>query len=265
MTAGTCPKCGHELIIRSECFHCGVIVARYRADPTPPPDESFEESKPGLFRRLYRIGRWCSLTSLALVAVLVLYRGTPPEIEITASATERAQLKVRDFRDDMRRGRDSTLQLDRSELNGWLDTNLALGRELPPTSAPRPAPSSAAAAAEPEPTLAEVRSSIRDVRIDLFEDRLRAWVAFELYGKLLSLELEGKVYAEGGYLRFDATSGRLGSLPLLESTLQKASRRLFDSPENREKLRLPPEISEVRVEHGTLVISTRRSLVDLIR
>ena len=251
-----------------ECVRCGVIFARYRArveaTPKDAPEVEPERPRPGLFRRIYRIGRWVSLAGSVVVIGLVLRSTTPPSIELSAQATERARLKVGEFQDGARQGRNATLKLDRSELNGWLDANLAIGAAPAAASktvpAPAPGPSTKAAAApEPEPTVAEVQSNVRDVKIDLLDDRLRAYVVFELYGKLLSLMLEGKLRAEAGYLRFEPTGAMLGSLPLPESTLQNAAHRIFDSPENREKFRLPPEIATVKVDRGLLVISTRRS------
>ncbi len=86
---------------------------------------------------------------------------------------------------------------------------------------------------------------------------MRVHTLFELYGKSLSLELEGKVTTRDGYLRFEPSSGKLGSLPLPGATLRRAVDRLFESPENREKFRLPPEIEDIRVEERKLIVSAR--------
>jgi hypothetical protein len=42
----------------------------------------------------------------------------------------------------------------------------------------------------------------------------------------------------------------LGSLPLPQSTLNAAVERLMSSPENREKLRLPNDISDIQIVNG---------------
>jgi hypothetical protein len=39
--------------------------------------------------------------------------------------------------------------------------------------------------------------------------------------------------------------------------VDRAVRRLFDSPENKEKFRLPPHIRDLRVENGEIVVSYR--------
>jgi hypothetical protein len=74
-----------------------------------------------------------------------------------------------------------------------------------------------------------------------------------VHGKDLTLELLGRLGAEDGFLRFEPISGQLGALPIPQSTLETAIQRLMDSPENREKLRLPPDISDMHVENGQLV------------
>ncbi len=93
--------------------------------------------------------------------------------------------------------------------------------------------------------------------IVLLDDRLRAYVVFNLYGKDLSLTLEGRLRAENGYLRLAPTSVKLGSLPLPQATIDRAVERLFESPENLEQFRLPPEIADLRVENSELVVTYR--------
>jgi hypothetical protein len=98
---------------------------------------------------------------------------------------------------------------------------------------------------------------VKDVKIDLLDDSLRAYVLFDFHGKELSLEIDGRLLAENGFLRLIPTGGMLGSLPLPLSTLESATRRLFDSAENREKFRLPDYISDVRIQRGEMVFTSR--------
>jgi hypothetical protein len=89
------------------------------------------------------------------------------------------------------------------------------------------------------------------------DDHLQAYVVFNLHGVDLSLDLEGQLRAENGYFRFEPTGGKLGSLPIPQSTLETAVKRLLDSPENKEKLRLPDNVRDIRVENGELVVTYR--------
>jgi hypothetical protein len=73
----------------------------------------------------------------------------------------------------------------------------------------------------------------------------------------LTLQLEGRLASANGYLRFEPVSGQLGSLPIPQSALETAVQRMMDSPENREKLKLPPEITDLRIENGELLATFR--------
>ena len=59
--------------------------------------------------------------------------------------------------------------------------------------------------------------------------------------------------AENGYLNFVPVSGQIGSLPLPQSALESAMRHLMESPENREKLKLPNDMSGLKIENGEVV------------
>ena len=83
------------------------------------------------------------------------------------------------------------------------------------------------------------------------------YVLFDVHGKDMTLQLEGRLRAQNGYLIFDPVSGQIGSLPIPQSALESAVRRLMESPENREKLRLLPQIADLRIENGEVVASYR--------
>src|SRR6267142_832723 len=74
-------------------------------------------------------------------------------------------------------------------------------------------------------------------------------------GQPATLQLEGRLGAQNGYLHFEPLGGQIGSLPIPQSTLESAVQRLMNSPENREKLRLPSEISDLRIQNGEVVAS----------
>ncbi len=60
----------------------------------------------------------------------------------------------------------------------------------------------------------QVRSQVKDVKVEFVDDRVRAYVVFDMHGKDVTLQLEGKLDAENGYLNFEPVSGSIGSLPL---------------------------------------------------
>ena len=269
MSTTNCPKCGFQQEGGEECQRCGIIFARYRgAASITRPSQTVESlpARPGLLRVLWRVFSWGSLALLILFLILILLPSAPPRIMVPPDAAGRAEAKVNEFRTSLEQGRESTLEMDEPELNGWLSANLALKRPAAdPASRPDATQETASSPAErapalrqsQNPTVEEVQSSVRDVKIELLGDSLRAYVSFELYGKELSLEMEGRLTVRDGCLRLEPTAGKLGSLPLLAGTLESAAQRLFESPENKEKFRLPPEIQDVSIKQGRLVITSR--------
>jgi len=136
--------------------------------------------------------------------------------------------------------------VDEAEVNSFLDSHLVLNRE---GTAP------AATSNAKEPTVEEVQSTVRDVKINLTDDRVHAYIVFDFHGKDMTLELEGRLRAEGGYMRFDPVSGKIGALPIPQPTVETAVRKIIESAENREKLRLPADLADLRVENGEIVVA----------
>jgi hypothetical protein len=150
------------------------------------------------------------------------------------------------------------VQLDRTELNSYLQQNLELNGSQPasPSNAAAPAPADPNAIPGADAaTLEEVQSSVKDVKVDMDGDLVKAYVIFDFHGKDLSLELDGHLGAQNGYLKFEPISGKLGSMPLPQSTLEAAVAKMMASPENREKLKLPADISDVQIQNGQAVVS----------
>ncbi len=76
-------------------------------------------------------------------------------------------------------------------------------------------------------------------------------------GPFVRLNTEGRLGVENGYMRFEPTSGKLGSLPIPQSTLDEAVKRLLASPENRDKLHVPPDVRDIRIQNGELIVTYR--------
>ena len=98
-----------------------------------------------------------------------------------------------------------------------------------------------------------MRSNVRDVKVQLVDDRVKAYILFDVHGKDLTLQLEGRLSARNGYLNFEPVSGQVGSLPIPQSALESAVRRLMESPENREKLKISRQIADLHIENGKVV------------
>lgn len=208
-----------------------------------------ESSRPvgGTVRRFYRVFRWVVLAGAIVVVILILRQAPPPQVDVDPAAGLRLQRKMGELQNSLRAGRSHTLRLAETEVNSWVSENLALSSRV----SEDPTETAAGAQADSE----EVRSAVRDLKIDLTGDRVQAYVVFDFHGRNLSLILEGRLQVQEGQLRFEATAGQLGSLPIPQMALDRAVQRLFESPQNRNQFRLPPEIGDIYVENSELVIS----------
>jgi hypothetical protein len=209
----------------------------------------------------FRCLRWSTYLAALITLILVVHKTSPPPVQVSTQAAARAEQKMEDVQQSVARGQPATLRLDESELNSYLATHLNLEPgTATPTSSKALQPSNAQAPADSNPAetpsaadVEQMRSSVKDVKVQMEGDQVRAYVVFDVHGKDMTLQLVGKIGASDGYLRFEPVSGQIGSLPIPQSTLETAVRQLMGSPENREKLRLPSDVSDMHIENGELV------------
>jgi hypothetical protein len=232
-----------------------------------------------LFKKLYLVLTWVSFAGLVVVLLLVLRKSPPPNIPFDPSAAARAEQKFEAADQAKAAGQPGHVALDATELNSYLKQNLELEADgsqpaaspaqssqlngAPSAAAAPGLPSTAAAPGDPtasipgadQATLEQVQSSVKDVKVDIVGDLVKAYVIFDFHGKDLSLELDGHLGAENGFLKFEPVSGKLGSMPLSQSMLNSTVQKLMASPENREKLRLPSDISDIQIVNGQAVVT----------
>ncbi len=242
---------------------------------TPPGWNHPRPSKSIPWRMLFRIVRWSTYVAGAITLVLVLHKAPAPVVETNPQAAARVEQKFEQVEQAVSNGQPATMRMDQTELNSYLVSHLDIASNPNASSAPAPAlsapptvsantssaaaPSSGAAPDLSAPAgasaedIEQVRSSVKDVKVELIDDRVRAYVVFDFHGKDMTLQLEGKLGAEDGYLHFEPVAGQIGSLPIPKSTLEAAVARMMESPENREKLKLPNDMSGLKIENGEVV------------
>jgi hypothetical protein len=287
-----CPNCGNQQDGGDRCAACNSLFAYYADQSSPEsswrPIDGVPQAAhlgrteahdvvrdPTVFdkaSKYYRVARWITLGLILVIVVLILRKGTPPTVTTDPSAATRAEEKIRDSQVAQSMGEPHKLQLDSTELNSYLNANLATTTNvtaqggmssIPAPQAATPAESPAAPGAglgapstsEQAPTLEEVKSSVRDVKVDMVGDVVKAYVIFNFHGQDLSMELDGHIRAENGYLKFEPISGSIGSMPLPASTLQSVADRIMDSPENRDKMKLPAGVNNVQIVDGRVVVN----------
>lgn len=76
-------------------------------------------------------------------------------------------------------------------------------------------------------------------------------------GKELYLTLTGTVAALDGRLQIETSTAKLGRLPIPATVFRSLLQKQFDSPEARERFRLPEFIKDVRIENGELLLEAQ--------
>ncbi len=219
-------------------------------------------------KTLFQILSACCLVALGFVLALILRKSPPPNVQNDPGAATRAEQKFAAADEAKAAGQPAQVQLDRTELNSYLQQNLqaaggppaapsvpAGNASAPATSADPNAGALAALASNDPQTVEQVQQSVKDVKVDMEGDLVKAYVVFDFHGKDLSLELDGHLGSKDGYMQFIPVAGKLGSLPLPQSTLDAAVSKMMSSPENREKLKLPSDVSDVQIQDGHAVVS----------
>jgi hypothetical protein len=224
------------------------------------------------WRLIFRTVRWATYAGAVVTLALLLHKAPPPVVETNPQAAARVEQKFEQVQQAVSNGQPATVTMDQTELNSYLVSHLDIASNAS-ASAPSPSATSTANSGAPSPSpaeaatsgtsapagtsaeqIAQVQSAVKDVKIELIGDRARAYVVFDFHGKDMTLQLEGKLGAQDGYLRFEPVAGQIGSLPIPQSTLETAIRRMMESPENREKLKLPDDISSLKIENGEVVV-----------
>lgn len=240
-TTVTCPKCAFEQEEGAECVRCGIIFAKFKSLEGPAESTKVSRRAPdpepikrGVWSRLFRILPWISLI-LTIGVLLTILRPSPPlEIQTDPQAGERIAEKMAQLEMAIATGRSHALSLTEAELNHWVRGSVAM------TSADQ-----------------EASSSLKDVRLNLMGSQVCVYALFLVYGKEVSLRLDGTVETRDGFLRFNPTAGQVGSLPLPSKALDIVVRKLFESPQNRSMFQLPPEIKSIGIDNSLLMIVTR--------
>jgi hypothetical protein len=226
--------------------------------PTGNPLAEDRSSRTSTLVQVVRIVRWTVYACVLIVLILLLHKSAPPAVSATPEAAARVEQKFQDVQQAVAQGQPATLRMDETELNSYLASHLDLAGRKAPDGAANATPAGAPGGTpNPEqPTTDDVeqmRSNVKDVKVQLVDDRVRAYVVFDVHGKDMTLQLEGKLGADNGFLRFEPVSGQIGALPIPQATLEAAVRKMMESPENREKLKLPSDISDLKIENGEVV------------
>ena len=226
--------------------------------PSASAGSNLGPAGPSTLVLIFRIVRWTVYACALILLILLLHKPAPPVVQTTAEAAARVEQKFQDVQQALAHGQPATLRMNETELNSYLALHLNIAGGGAPSAtvnaAPNDTPGAAPNAEQPSADdVEQMRSNVKDVKVQLMDDRVRAYVLFDVHGKEMTLQLEGKLGADNGFLRFSPVSGQIGSLPIPQATLEAAVRKMMESPENRDKLKLPSDIADLKIENGEVV------------
>jgi len=262
MSSRVCPKCGHSQNGGTECTKCGIIFdkySRYIELERPEPEALLVfDPGPGLVRQVVRVFRWIVPIPTLLLFVLALRPADAPEIPQDPQGVMRIERKILQSKKSARGGKPFIIELNQAEVNSWLRTKL----NLSPSKGGAHSPGSDEAHPDAGQETANLShedgpSVVRDLKVEMLKDGIRAYMQFGLCGRSISLQVEGRPVVKNRHLHLEPRAGQIGLLPVPGPTLERAVAQMFDSPESRDRLRLPPEVQDIRVEDGNLQIVYR--------
>jgi len=94
--------------------------------------------------------------------------------------------------------------------------------------------------------------SIKDYQVTMDGDVVRGQFLTQIAGKDVYLTLAGHLGAKDGYATFDATEAKIGELSVPVSLVNQALQKKL--AEQRDQLKLPDNVKDIKVENGELVL-----------
>lgn len=197
--------------------------------------------------KAYKIGRWVLLIALVLVLGLMFIKPTriveqqPPTLRNENADT--FQTKIAELEQAHARGEGGAeIRVNADEVGAALAAS---------SSQAVPVQTAAGDSVKPE------QVPIKDPQVRFEGDEVKSQFSTEVYGKEVYVTLSGRLGSKDGYVTFSPTGFKIGSLPIPISLVEAQVRKKLEEPENREKLKLPDFVSDLRIENGQLVIAEK--------
>jgi hypothetical protein len=134
-----------------------------------------------------------------------------------------------------------------------LSAAFAQATGLAPTpSSTRPAGGSGLAATPTSAELSGAVPEVKDYQFSMDGDIVRGQFLTQIVGKDVYVTLGGHLGAKDGYATFEATEAKIGDLSVPASLVNEALQKTL--VEQRDQLKLPENVKDIRVENGELVL-----------
>jgi hypothetical protein len=202
--------------------------------------------------KIRRIISIATLGASVIAVVLVLKRpqpvATPQPPAVTAANAQSFQEKLQQLDQPREAGTPpAEVHLTSDEVSAALAQ--AVGA-LPAGIAAQPA--SDASLSSPDATVAPGQPDIKDYQVNFEGDIARGQFVSEIGGKTVYITLAGHLGSKDGYATFDPTEFKFGDLSIPVALVNDALQKKL--AEQRDQLKLPDNVSSIKVENGELVM-----------
>jgi len=206
--------------------------------------------------------KWQRITSLTTLAIslltLYLVLRKPAPISAPPASPAAAAASAQSFGEKVNQiEQPQTTSEAPSEVhinNAELGAAIAQATGAAPAATPGSSSEGSAASAGPG-TSAELPGpvpDIKDYQVSMDGDIVRGQFLTQIAGKDVYVTLGGHLGAKDGYATFDATEAKIGNLSIPVSLVNDALQKKL--LEQRDQLKLPENVKDIRVENGELVL-----------
>jgi len=202
--------------------------------------------------KIYKIIRWVVLASSIFSFFLLLKKPAPVARPLDATSVainvESYQSKMQELQQARALGQSQTeVHLTADEVSAAITQAGVAAPTVETPAPPAPAPASI-----PPATPADTQPKINDYQVSFEGNVARGQFSTEIEGKQVYVTLAGHLGSRDGYVTFDPTEFKIGDLSIPVSMVNpKLQERLQDE---RDRLKLPDFVGDLRVENGELVI-----------
>ncbi|HKT70609.1 MAG TPA: hypothetical protein VJP83_14285 [Terriglobales bacterium] len=201
-------------------------------------------------KKIYRVARWLMLASTLMTGFLVLKSPAPLAETLTPALVKQ---NADSFQQKL-------TELATAQSSG--ETGAEVHFTAPEVNAaiiqatfPQPAPGGPTPASQPTPGAAAAQVPIKSTQVSFEDDVVKGQFLSEVYGKDVSITVAGHLGSRDGYVTFEPTEFKVGDLSMPVSMVNPVLQRKLADPENRDKMKLPEFVKDLRVQNGELVIT----------
>jgi len=109
--------------------------------------------------------------------------------------------------------------------------------------------------ASPDAVIGEGEPQVKDYKVDFDGDVARGQFVTQIGGKDVYVTLAGHLGSKDGYATFDPTEFKVGDLSIPVSMVSSALQQKLS--EQRDRLKLPDDVGNIKVENGQLVATQK--------